>query len=90
MLLVFYFYGKILLANTVDPDHTPHYLASDLGKHCLPMTLLLVSKFSFIDNSIVHLKHQELKFTGPFLLEQQPYFNGSNTFGIMKICSKQE
>ena len=28
-----------LLANTVDPDQTPLYVASSLGLHCLPMTL---------------------------------------------------
>ena len=33
-----------MLANIVDPDQMPHYVASDLGLHCLPMTLLLVSK----------------------------------------------
>ena len=32
------------LANTVDPDQTPHYVASNLGLHCLPMTLLRVSR----------------------------------------------
>ena len=31
---------KILLANNVDPDQMPHHVASDLGLHCLPMTLL--------------------------------------------------
>ena len=31
-----------LLANNVDPDQMPHYVASDLGLHCLPMTLLRV------------------------------------------------
>ena len=43
-ILSFYsnFDGK--LANTVDPDQTPHYVASDLGLHCLPITLLLVSR----------------------------------------------
>ena len=30
---------EILLANTVEPDQTPHYVASDLGLHCLPITL---------------------------------------------------
>ena len=35
---------KILLANNVDPDQMPHYVASDLGPHCLPMTLLRVSR----------------------------------------------
>ena len=36
------FDGKFLLANNVDPDQMPHYVASDLGLHCLPMTLLRV------------------------------------------------
>ena len=34
---------EILLSNNVDPDQTPHNVASDLGLHCLPMTLLRVS-----------------------------------------------
>ena len=29
-----------MLANNEDPDQTPHNVASDLGLHCLPMTLL--------------------------------------------------
>ena len=32
-----FFDGK--LANTVDHDQTPHYVVSDLGLHCLPITL---------------------------------------------------
>ena len=30
-------------ANNVDSDQTPHYVASDLGLHCLPMTFLRAS-----------------------------------------------
>ena len=33
--LLFYFGWKILLANNVGPDQTPHDVASDLGLHCL-------------------------------------------------------
>ena len=29
-----------LFANTGDPDQMPHSVASDLGLHCLPFTLL--------------------------------------------------
>ena len=29
-----------MLANNVDPDPTPHYVASDLGLHCSSVTLL--------------------------------------------------
>ena len=39
LLLLFYFGWKILIANNVDPDQMPHFVASDLGLHCLPMTL---------------------------------------------------
>ena len=28
-----------MLANSVDPDQMPHYMVSDLGLHCLLMTL---------------------------------------------------
>ena len=34
----------ILLANSVEPDQTPHRVASDLGLHCLPMNFLRVSR----------------------------------------------
>ena len=32
-----------LFANSGDPDQTPSFAASDLGLHCLPITLLGVS-----------------------------------------------
>ena len=38
------FFKEILLANNVDPDQTPHYVAFDLGVHCMPMKLLQVSR----------------------------------------------
>ena len=38
--LSFYFQWKILLANNVGPDQMPHYVASDLGLHCLPIDAL--------------------------------------------------
>ena len=40
----FNFRYKILLANNVDPDQTPNYVASDLGLHWLTITLLRVSR----------------------------------------------
>ena len=42
--LLFFFLWKILLAKKVDSDQTPHNVASDLGLHCLPMSLLRDSK----------------------------------------------
>ena len=35
-----------MLANNVDPDHTPHYVASDLDLNCLPMTMMILKHVS--------------------------------------------
>ena len=40
--LLFYFDGKS--CNSVDPDQIPHYVALDLGLHCVAMTFLWVSR----------------------------------------------
>ena len=37
-----------LFANSGDPDQTPHSAASDLGLHCLKITLLRVSRLQWI------------------------------------------
>ena len=37
-----------LFANTGDPDQTPRSAASDLGLHCLLITLLRVSRLHWI------------------------------------------
>ena len=42
--LSLYFLCEILLANNVDPDQMPDHVASELGVHCLPITLLWVSR----------------------------------------------
>ena len=39
LLLLLYFWQRIMLANTVDLDQMQHHLASDLDLHCLPITL---------------------------------------------------
>ena len=40
--LLFYFGRKRLLANNEDPDQMQHYVPSNLGLHCLYMTILRV------------------------------------------------
>ena len=47
--LLFYFLWKILVADNVGPDQTPHYVVSDLGLHCLPLTLLQVSRYYWVN-----------------------------------------
>ena len=37
-----------LFANSGDPDQMPHSAASDLGLHCLPITLLWVSRLQWV------------------------------------------
>ena len=37
-----------LFGNSGDPDQTPHSAASDLGLHCLPITLLRVSRQQWV------------------------------------------
>ena len=37
-----------LFANSGDPDQTPHSAASDLGLHCLRITLLRVSRLHWV------------------------------------------
>ena len=39
-----------MLADSVNPDQTQHYVASDLGLHCLFLTLLRVSGKSGLIN----------------------------------------
>ena len=48
--MVYIFLEKMatLLANNGDPDQTPRSAASDLGLHCLPSTLLPVSRLQWV------------------------------------------
>ena len=38
-----------LFANSGDPDQILHAMASDLGLHCLPVTLLRVSRLQLVN-----------------------------------------
>ena len=40
LLLSFFVEIPVFNANSIDPDQTPRSAASDLGLHCLPMSLL--------------------------------------------------
>ena len=41
-----------LFANNGDPDQMPHSVASDLGLHCLPVTLLRVSRLQWVKKQL--------------------------------------
>ena len=51
-----------LLANSGDPDQTPHSAASDLGLHCLPVTLLRVSRLQWVKGKYVMGTHYRSVF----------------------------
>ena len=40
------------VANSGDPDQMLHFVASDLGLHCLPVTCLVVSGLHWVNFSL--------------------------------------
>ena len=51
-----------LNVNSADPDQTPRFVASDLGLHCLPMSLLWDARLKLVnitDHSSVTVKHND-------------------------------
>ena len=57
-----------LFTNNGDPDQMPRSAASDLGLHCLPITLLGVSRLQWINGiSFNPFIPRFLKWTLPFL-----------------------
>ena len=64
-----------LFANSADPDQMPHSAASDLGLHCLPITLLRVSRLQWVNSPyfLVKLAIFSCK-TQFYVLSQIPLF----------------
>ena len=61
-----------VIANSVDPDQTPHSAASDLGLHCLPMSLLWDARHKWVNKCLkyIHLfKFSDLKPFNPLFLK---------------------
>ena len=50
-----------LFANSEESDQMLHFAASDLGLHCLPITLLGVSRLQWV-NELMILKYVNLSF----------------------------
>ena len=68
-----------LFANSEDPDQTPRSAASDLGLHCLPITLSGISTLQwvkYINFQIIRRKTEIFYDTNLIT------FCGSNTFSI--------
>ena len=56
-----------LFANSGDPDQTPRSVASDLGLHCLPVTILLVSRLQWVMYLVSVLNSRKLSVIPNFL-----------------------
>ena len=52
-----------LFANSEDPDQMPHSAASDLGLHCLPITLLGVSRLKLVKDLYLWDDWMDLVYT---------------------------
>ena len=64
-----------LFANSEDPDQVPHSAASDLGLHCLPVTLLWVSRLQWVNyNSCRGHSKYFLFFFFVFFIENKSTF----------------
>ena len=58
-----------LFANSGDPDQTPRSAASDLGLHCLPITLLEVSRLQWVKQEHKGMPKNWLLKTGAILMQ---------------------
>ena len=63
----------ILFANSGDPNQMPHSAASDLGLHCLPNTLLGVSRLLLV-NQGMHCLQFILYFLDTLKYHNNPRF----------------
>ena len=66
-----------IFTNSGDPDQMPRSAASDLGLHCLPSTLLQVSRLQFYsDKYTMSLTYYDINFqsANTFFLQQTLLF----------------
>ena len=64
-----------LFANSGDPDQTPCSAASDLGLHCLPITLLRVSRLQWVKET---KQKKKLKLSSAAVVVSTLRFNPSS------------
>ena len=56
-------------ADSGDPDQMPHFVASDLGLHCLPMSHKKDSRQMWVENAIILLISKSCRNLGCILLK---------------------
>ena len=52
-----------VFANSEDPDQMPRFVASDLGLHCLSVTLLGVSRIQQVNGDLKEEQKKTTSFT---------------------------
>ena len=61
-----------LFANSGDPDQMTHSVASDLGLHCLPITLLGVYRLQWVNPiTLQPLYNTIVRFRAKFMFAKQ-------------------
>ena len=80
-----YSYRKMAkpFANSGEPDQTPRSAASDLGLHCLPITLLWVSRLQWV-NSVETLDNKVKALIGQFSCALGP---SNFSYTLSPMCS---
>ena len=68
---------NFLLANSVDPDQMPHFVASDLGLHCLPRYQNWDARLTWVNNCANNRRFRTS--IGAFCTARQP------TISLMEI-----
>ena len=53
---MFYIEIPVFNANSLDPNQTPRSAASDLGLHCLPMSLLSDTRYKWVKGTTYGLR----------------------------------
>ena len=74
-----------LFANSGNPDQTPHTAASDLGLHCLPITLLGISRLQWVKSNEHFTEFRIWKLTSLLLFVVMPAYCLYQT-GLTKQC----
>ena len=67
--------NSLLIANSVDPDQTPRSAASNLGLHCVPMSLLWDARLKWVklvllDRNLALNSHAALNYHYVFVLRR--------------------
>ena len=60
LILIITIFNPLFYANSVDPDQTPHSAASDLGLHCLPISLLWDARHKWVKEYILPCDKQRM------------------------------